>query len=221
VLTDMISAPPAASGMAVSASGELFVGQDTDAGDILRFKSILGTPAPNGMFSSAERHHLLGLTFVDDELWTMSTAFRACTADPAAIVRYTFDAAGVASPAGTVATGLIGAKRGILWDPISRMLFVTQCESFRAKASASPSSSPASPLPPTPAPKRPPPPNPTAANHAAVVSLRRASQAGSARRRQHLPKRIRPRLSSRGEGPWEGPSGPFHAHIVSSGSVPS
>ena len=131
VLTGTISAL-SANTIAVSPAGELFVGQYTDPGSILRFQSILGTPTPNGIVTNPDSHFISSLTFVDSELWALSSAYRACNTDPSNLVRVAFDATGAASPAGIVTTGLNGADRGMLWDPTNRIVYVTQCESQRA-----------------------------------------------------------------------------------------
>jgi hypothetical protein len=116
-----------ASGVAVSPSGELFVGEYSAAGTISRFLSPLGSPVANGAITGVGIHFPEAFTFVDDELWVPNTAAYSCSTDPEELVRLGFAADGAASVAGTVQAGLVSANRGILWLAASRELYVTQC----------------------------------------------------------------------------------------------
>jgi hypothetical protein len=126
VLTATITAA-SATGLAIGPTGELFVAQQTAAGSILRFKSPLTTPTPNGTIVGVGATYLFSLVVVDNELWGDNTGNDGCSSDPQSIVRLAFDSQGVASAVGNVTTNLIGANRGMLWVPAVRSLYVTQC----------------------------------------------------------------------------------------------
>lgn len=120
-------AAPSANGLAVRGStGELFV-SDFAGATISRFLSPAGTPRANGRITGlAGAMFVEELRFVDDELWVVSSDL-AGSATPAPLLRVAFDAQGAASVAGTVADGMTAANRGMLWNPVTRELFVSQC----------------------------------------------------------------------------------------------
>jgi len=127
VVTAVVSTPGPASGTIVGPTGELLVGQDTQDGAILRYQSPLTALAPNGSISGVGTKYIETMALVDSELWVPNTAYAACTTESENLVRISFDNNGQATAVGTVNTNLVGANRGILWEPTSRSLYVTQC----------------------------------------------------------------------------------------------
>jgi len=127
VLTATIPAAPSSSIVALAPNGDLLVGEYTQTGDILRFRDPLGAATPIAPLASGSPF-IANMTFVDGELWVLASAYRACTTEPEAITRLAFDALGNATAVGTVSAGLIGANRGLLWNPVDRSVYVTQCE---------------------------------------------------------------------------------------------
>ena len=115
---------PAAIGLAPT--GELLVAQNTDNGGIARYTKPLTTLTPNGSIDGLGTSRVWDMAIVDGELWAGNSTLN-CSTDPASIIRVKFDASGTASAAGTITTGLVGADRGLLWNPATRSLFVGQC----------------------------------------------------------------------------------------------
>jgi hypothetical protein len=113
--------------VAVRSTGELFVTEYSAASPLSRFLSPLGTPVPNGTIANVGVRFPQEMRFVDDELWVLNSADHACSSEAQDIVRLAFDAQGTASAVGTVQTGLVGANRGMLWNPATRDLYVSQC----------------------------------------------------------------------------------------------
>jgi hypothetical protein len=128
VLTAVVSTPAFTTCPIVGPTGELFVGQFTADGVILRYQSPLTALAPNGSISGVGVSYNEMMAFVDSELWVPNTSgYEGCTTESENLVRLAFDTTGQATAVGTVNTNLIGANRGILWEPVSRSLYVTQC----------------------------------------------------------------------------------------------
>jgi MYXO-CTERM domain-containing protein len=106
-------------------AGELFVA-DFAGGGIHRLLSPFGIGQPNGRISGVGLSWPEQIRFVGDELWVANSDL-AGSSSAFGIVRLAFDRAGVASVAGMLTEGLTGANRGMLWDPASGDVFVSQC----------------------------------------------------------------------------------------------
>jgi hypothetical protein len=97
-------------------TGELLVDEVT-GGMIARFAAPFATPTPNGTISGVGLSMTAKMAVVDSELWVV---------DPgsANVDRLAFDSTGRATMA-----GMFGALngRGIVFDPMTRSVFITEC----------------------------------------------------------------------------------------------
>jgi hypothetical protein len=112
----------------VRPTGELLLSNTTST--IARYLDPLGALTPNGIITGAELNLVDQLASVDDEVWALDTGTSGggcCGMNAEPIVRFAFDSSGNATVVGTVSTGLIGNNRGIVWNPATRDLFVSQC----------------------------------------------------------------------------------------------
>ena len=130
VLNDAIAAS-APEGLAMSATGELFAASED--GSVLRFTAPLGAPVPGTPLTSLGVTQPEQLAFVDDELWIPTTNYSTCDTTASKITRVAFDGTGATTVAGTVtAAGIVTAGRGVLWDGVSRTLYLGDCHSVDA-----------------------------------------------------------------------------------------
>jgi hypothetical protein len=107
---------PSAVSTALSPTGELFV-TSYEGQAIYRFVSPLGALTPNGMITGdGLASYVEGTTFVDDQLWVANYA-------GSNLIELAFDAQRSASVAGMVT---VFQPVGILWDPLSRILYVSE-----------------------------------------------------------------------------------------------
>lgn len=113
-------------GIGLAPTGELLVADDVEGGAIARYAAPLTTLTPNGTITGLGTSRVWDMALADGEVWASNSTLD-CSTTPEGIVRIAFDAQGTASVAGTIATGLLGADRGILWVPGTRTLFVGQC----------------------------------------------------------------------------------------------
>lgn len=108
---------PVPTGIAFGPTGELFIANAVTNGTVSRFLDPLGTPVANGTISGL--NHPEDIRFHQGELFVVNQF-------GADIRRFAFDSAQNASPSGVI-TGLGTNERGIVWNPATGEMFVSQC----------------------------------------------------------------------------------------------
>jgi hypothetical protein len=116
---------PSANGSALSPWGELFVG-DFAGGGVSRFLLPFGVPRDNGRLTAPDLARPEQLVFVGNELWVLSSDLTGSRA-PLPLVRFGFDAKGVATERPAIVDNLAGANRGIVWNSAKGDVYVSQC----------------------------------------------------------------------------------------------